>query len=375
MQHPYDAIRFFRDEEINAAVLSIAHDPLMKAFMAFTFPGKTEPERMELLEGIHSTYDFQGRIVYPALQRMLGMASNGLTRSGFDALDPQIPYLYISNHRDIVLDNALLNYILFENKQVMTATAIGDNLVRMPVLHTLAKINRNFLVHRSLPPRELLESSRILSEYIRRLLTTEQRSVWIAQREGRAKDGNDFTHPGVLKMIAMAAGGEDLSRFFKQLRIVTVSVSYEYDPTDVLKLPELLAAAKGEIYTKEAQEDFQHILNGLGGAKGHIHFHAGKIMDAELDALSAHTGPNQQIKALAQIIDRHIIDNYRLWPVNYIAADLLSGKDTWSAHYTLAEKEAFEERLHRAAGPDAPQYAGCFLEMYARPLINKMEMG
>lgn len=371
MQHFFDAIRPFHDEEVNAAVRSIAHDPLMKAFMAFTFPDQTEEERMDTLAGIHSIYDFQGRIVYHALQRMLSTSAQGLTRSGFEHLEPDTAYLYISNHRNIVLDSALLNLILFENHQVMTATAIGDNLVRMPVLHALARINRNFLVRRGLPPRELLESSKVLSEYMLHLLSTENRSVWIAQREGRAKDGNDFTHPGVLKMIAMAAGGKDLGAYFRQLRIVPVSISYEYDPTDALKLPELLTVARGESYVKEAQEDFQHILTGLGGPKGRIHFHAGKVLDEELDILAESSGASQQIKVLAQIIDRAIISNYKLRPGNYVAADLLVGSNKYAAHYTPAEKEAFIVRMRSRMDMDNQEALKCFLSMYANPVMNR----
>lgn len=373
MQHPFEAIRPFRDEEINAAVLSIAHDPLMKAFMTFAFPDNTDTEHMDLLAGIHSIYDFQGHVVYPALQRMLSLSTQGLTRSGFEDLDPDTAYLYLSNHRDIVLDNALLNLILFEENHVMTATAIGDNLVRMPVLYSLARINRNFLVRRGLPHRELLESSKVLSEYILHLLSTESRSVWIAQREGRAKDGNDFTHPGVLKMIGMAAGGENLAGYFKRLRIVPVSISYEYDPTDTLKLPELLAAAGGETYVKEAQADFQHILTGLSGPKGRIHFHAGKVLDEELDALAGIPGANQQVKTLTGIIDRAVMANYKLWPGNYIAADLLSAADSYNTHYTEAEKQAFMERMRARIEANNEQALKCFLAMYANPVINRIK--
>ncbi|HRF39462.1 MAG TPA: 1-acyl-sn-glycerol-3-phosphate acyltransferase, partial [Saprospiraceae bacterium] len=156
------------------------------------------------MDNIRATQDFHAQVIRPAVLRILAESSAGLTHSGFDQLLPDTPYLYVSNHRDIVLDTALLNFILLEQGLTMTASAIGDNLVKLPFLLTFAKINRNFLVRRNLPPRELLESSQELTAYIRHLMLEDRRSVWIAQREGRAKDGNDATNPGVLKMIGMA---------------------------------------------------------------------------------------------------------------------------------------------------------------------------
>ena len=328
MSSKFDTIRPFHDHEVNAAIQSILHDPMMNAVMQFTFPDKTEAEKAEILTNIHSTQDFQGNIVYFALQKILAQSSDGLSTSGFEKLDKNTAYLFISNHRDIFLDTSLLNFILFEQGLILTASAIGDNLVQMPLLNTLAKINRNFLVLRGLPPREMLQSSRLMSEYVQELLTKENRSVWIAQREGRTKDGNDATNSGVLKMLSMAAGKENLGLYFKKLRIVPVSISYEYDPTDSLKLPELLANMNNETYVKHEKEDFNSIMSGLLGQKKHIHFHAGDVLDSEMDSIIALDNANQQVKALAQLIDKQIIGNYRLWSSNYIAYDLLNETDT-----------------------------------------------
>ena len=323
------------------------------------------------MEGIHATQDFHAQVVRPAVLRILAESSDGLTHSGFDQLQPGTPYLYISNHRDILLDTALLNYILIEQGLIMTASAIGDNLVKLPFLLTFAKINRNFLVRRNLPPRELLESSQVLSEYIRHLLMEENRSVWIAQREGRAKDGNDTTHPGVLKMIGMAAGADGVVNYLKQLRIVPITASYEYDPADAFKIPELLADAHGESYTKDPQEDFRHIITGIKGQKKHIHFHAGTPLDAELDMITSVSGLNHQIKALAQVLDHAIITHYRLWPSNYIAHDLLSQTHNFAEHYSREEKEAFTQRMEERIGNMGDEARRCFLSMYARPVSNQ----
>jgi 1-acyl-sn-glycerol-3-phosphate acyltransferase len=374
MPDPFDAIRAFRDDEVHDALRSIAHDTMMQTVLQFTFPENTTEERLQILDGIHATQDFHTQVVRPAVLRILAESSDGLTHSGFDQLQPDTPYLYVSNHRDIVLDTALLNYILLEQGLIMTASAIGDNLVKLPFLLTFAKINRNFLVRRNLPPRELLESSQALSEYIRHLLMVENRSVWIAQREGRAKDGNDTTHPGVLKMIGMAAGADGVVNYLKQLRIVPITVSYEYDPADALKIPELLADAHGESYTKDPQEDFRHIITGIKGQKKRIHFHAGNPLDNELDKIASVPGLNHQIKALAQVLDHAVMAHYRLWPSNYIAHDLLSQSHHFAGHYSDAAKEAFTQRMEERIGNLGDEARRCFLSMYARPVRNQNEL-
>ena len=238
----------------------------------------------------------------------------------------------------------------------------------------LSKLNRNFLVQRNLSPRELLESSRLLSEYMYRLVSKENRSVWIAQREGRTKDGNDATHSGVLKMMAMASDEKNSMDFFKKVRIVPVSISYEYDPTDALKMPQLMAEANDEIYIKEKNEDFITLLSGIIGQKKRIHIHVGDVLDAELDTISAETtNSNKQMFALAQVIDDSILQSYKLWPTNYIAYDLLHNTDSNSDKYTEKEKQLFERRLELRINADDAKMKESFLAMYANPVINKLK--
>lgn len=371
MNSKFDAIRPYHDEEVNDAIKSIMHDPMMNTVMQFIYPQKTKAERTDILTQVHSTQDFQGNVAYLGLQKILKQSSDGLSSSGFDKLDKNTSYLFISNHRDIFLDTSLLNYILHEKGLILTASAIGDNLVKIPFLNTIAKINRNFLVLRGLSPREMLQSSRLMSEYIQELLSIENRSVWIAQREGRTKDGNDATNPGILKMLSMAAEKENLADYFKKMRIVPVSISYEYDPTDSLKLPELLAKINKEVYVKHEKEDFNSILNGLLGQKKHIHFHAGDVIDTELDSIANIENANQLVKAIAQIIDKQIISNYKLWPSKYIAYDLLYNTEKYTSLYSQSDKQAFEERMAKKVDAQVQQSKQCFLEMYANPVVNK----
>jgi hypothetical protein len=270
------------------------------------------------------------------------------------------------------LDTTLLNSALFEHGLVMTASAIGDNLVKKSFLKTLAKLNRNFLVQRGLTPREMLQSSKLLSEYIGNLLQHENRSVWIAQREGRTKDGNDATNPGVLKMLGMASDEKNLMDYFKKIKIVPVSISYEYDPTDALKMPQLMAEANNEIYVKEKNEDFMTILSGALGQKKRIHIHIGKVLDTEIDAVQAENdNSNKQIVALAQVIDDAILSNYKLWPTNFIAYDIVNKIDTHSHLYTENEKSLFERRLEMRIDEENPIALQGFLAMYANPVMNK----
>ena len=370
----FDHIRPFYDSEVNEALRSVINHPMMKALMSFTFPEMSEEEWKAQLLRTHSKRDFQANFIYHAIHMILQKSSEGLTTSGFENLEPHTSYLYISNHRDIILDTSLLNVTLLEKGLTMTASAIGDNLVQKPFLLTLSRLNRNFLVQRGLSPRELLQSSKLMSEYMYHLIRRENRSVWIAQREGRTKDGNDATQQGVLKMLTMANEGQPLTEFFRKLKIVPVSISYEYDPTDALKMPQLLAKANDEVYVKEKNEDFNNLLSGIIGQKKRIHLHVGKVIDAELDDIAALTdNANKQIQALTQVLDEAIIKGYKLWPTNYIAYDLMHGTTEFADRYTEKEKQVFERRLEMRIDEDNKILRDGFLAMYANPVVNKLK--
>jgi glycerol-3-phosphate O-acyltransferase len=368
----FDSIRPYYDAEVNEAIYSAVNHPMMKAIMNFTFPELDDEIWKEQLKRTHSIRDFQCNFIYKALKKVLEKSSDGLSTSGFDALEKNTSYLFISNHRDIILDTSLLNACLFEHGLVMTASAIGDNLVKRDFMNTLAKLNRNFLVQRGLSPRELLQSSKLMAEYVGQLLLRENRSVWIAQREGRTKDGNDATHSGVLKMLAMGSDESNLMDYFKKIKIVPVSISYEYDPTDALKMPQLIAEANDEIYIKEKNEDFVTLLSGIIGQKKRIHIHVGDILDKELDKIAKDfDNTNKQVQALAQTIDDSILQSYKLWPTNYIAYDLLNKSTTYSHFYTENEKSLFERRLEMKIDQNNPLMVESFLAMYANPVVNK----
>lgn len=370
----FDAIRSFYDSEINEGIIKVIDHPMMKALMNFCFPGLEDEIWKEQLRKTHSIRDFQCNFIYYGVQQVLEKSSEGLTTSGFEKLEKNTAYLFVSNHRDIVLDTSLLNACLFEHGLDMTSSAIGDNLVKKSFLKTLSKLNRNFLVQRGLSPRELLASSKLLSEYMAQLLLHENRSVWIAQREGRTKDGNDETNPGVLKMIAMGSDEPNIMDYFKKIKIVPVSISYEYDPTDALKMPQLLAEANNEIYIKEKNEDFKTLLSGIIGQKKRIHIHIGGVLDSEVDDIIKNVDTtNKQVQALAQVIDDSILSNYKLWTTNFIAYDILNCSNRFSHLYTENEKLLFERRLEMRIDHEHPVAKQGFLDMYANPVVNKLK--
>lgn len=370
----FDAIRPYSDTEINDGILKVLDHPMMKALMNFCFPGVEDEIWKGQLKKTHSIRDFQCNFIYYGVKQVLEKSSDGLTTSGFEKLDKNTPYLYISNHRDIVLDTTFLNASLFENGKLMTSSAIGDNLVKRPFLKIVAKLNRNFLVQRGLTPRELLVSSKLLAEYIAHLLLHENRSVWIAQREGRTKDGNDATNPGVLKMIGMGSDEANLMDYFKKIKVVPVSISYEYDPTDALKMPQLMAESNNEVYIKEKNEDIMTLLSGIVGQKKRIHIHIGDVLEKEIDDIKDNFDTsNKQIQALAQVIDDSILSSYRLWPTNYIAYDILYNTTTYQELYTENEKSLFERRMEMRIDHNNPVAKQGFLDMYANPVVNKLK--
>jgi len=368
----YDSIRFYDDAEVNDRLQTIANHPMFKSLTHFTFPDKSEEDLKKMLASIHSIQEFHEKVISKTMERVLETSSEGLTISGFEKLKPNTSYLFISNHRDILLDTCLLNVSLLNENLTMTASAVGNNLVQKSFLMDLAKLNRNFIVQRDVSPRELLMSSKLMSAYIGHLIKEKNRSVWIAQREGRTKDGNDATHSGVLKMMAMASDQPDTIEYLKSLRIVPVSISYEYDPTDKLKMPQIIAQLSDIEYIKDKNEDFINLMSGVVGQKKRIHIHVGNILNDELEAIkNATCNSTKQIQALTKVIDRQIIENYRLWPTNYIAFDLLNQTDQYAAMYNDQEKQLFLRRLEMRVDKNNPVVVQKFLEMYANPVVNK----
>ncbi len=368
----YDHIRPYHDEEVNQALKAIGSHPMVKSMLKFIYPQASEEYIQEQLNNCNSIRDFQTSIITRGIQNVLTRSSHGLTTSGFEKLEKDTAYFFISNHRDILLDTCLINISLFCNDLIMTASAIGDNLVKKSFLMELARLNRNFLVQRGLGPREMLKSSKLMSEYMSEKLLVDNRSIWIAHREGRTKDGNDLTQQGVLKMIALGRGEDDVFDYFKKIKIVPVSISYEFDPTDMYKMPELMAKHYEEEYIKSTNEDFNSILKGLTGQKKRIHINAGDVLTTELDEIANSDVPtNKKFQHLASVIDQKIHQNYKLWPTNFVAYDMLNSTEKYTNKYTDKEKRQFERRVERRVDTKDSVAFKNFLLMYANPVFNK----
>lgn len=366
----YDHIRPYHDQEVNEALLRAARHPMFRVLLQFTFPDFSQEQILEVLKTCHSIADFQEKVIYKSVSNLLDKSSEGFTQSGFSTLSRKQSYLYLSNHRDIVLDTSLLNMTLIDHKLITTASAIGDNLVQKDFLMELSKLNRNFLVLRDQSPRELLMSSKLLSNYIKFLLQSN-RSVWVAQREGRTKDGLDKTQQGVLKMITMARGKTPLMTYLRELSVIGVAISYEYDPTDILKVPEIVAKRENLPYIKTANEDFNSILKGALGNKRNIHIAASPLPEKVYDDIEdKYDSDNEKLQAFAGELDKVIWKNYKLWPTNYIAYDLYHKTDKYNDKYDTKELRHFERRLEVRVDLSKQMEVDSFLLMYANPVLQ-----
>ena len=370
----FKSIRPFNDDEVPKALLQIKDTPLIRAMMAYAFPEDTPAQREKRLLACQKVSDFQVDIMYQVVTKAIEKSITEFTCDGFSALDPKKAYVFVSNHRDIILDTSLLNVALHDNHLSMTASAMGDNLLKKKYLKILAMLNRNIIIYRSLPPREALEHSKLVSEFIHRCITENHRNVWIAQREGRTKNGDDRTQQGVLKMLTLnTPEGVTPLQYLKTLNIVPMSISYEFDPTDVLKLPALIAQHNGVKYVKSKKEDFENIIQGLLGQKGRVHISVGQPLYEQIDTIeTTYQHLNKQLQALAESLDHAIHQQYKLFPANYIAYDLLNNTSIYKNCYNEKEFRQFERRMNnRSKSEDLSQKK--FLEMYANPVKNKFD--
>jgi len=369
-------IRPYTDEEAIKVFKEISSHPAIYSVMKVLNPYLNKEEVKEYIESFKSVDDFQRKFSYPGLRYIIDKTSDGLSECGLDLLDKNSAYLFVSTHRDIMLDTSLLNFLMFNHGFKLSEAAIGDNLIKRDLLNKLARLNRNFVVKRDAPVREMIVNSKKLSEYINFVINKKNRSVWIAQREGRTKNGKDATHPGLLKMLTLASEKEQsVVDYLKNLRIVPLAISYEYDPTDRLKINELIAKENNEEYLKYRNEDFQQIITGLTGSKKRIHLTASNVLGDELNVLKDYQG-NKLLQKLAEIIDYKIIESYKLWPSNYIAYDILNNTNKFESEYSPAEKKSFLRRLEKRATQHSHKDASrTFLEMYANPVISKENIG
>ena len=378
----FDSIRPFEPEELPEVYERLAADKQFRAVIAYLYPQVPFEAIVMKMRGCKTNLEFQRTFCYTFLEELLAKASTGCNLDA-SAIDTQRRYTFVSNHRDIVLDSALLDKLLFDAGFTTTCEiAIGDNLLSLPWVKDLVRVNKSFIVERSLQPRQMLMASKRLSEYMHYAIARKNENIWIAQREGRAKDSNDRTQPAILKMMAMAAahGSDDkvttpVERL-AQLHIVPLAISYEYDPCDFLKAAEFQLKRDIEGWKKSAQDDIVSMRTGIMGYKGQIHYQCAACIDEYLGSLPADISKTEVFDVIARHIDEEIHRNYRLFASNYVALDLLEGNNAHTAMYTPDEKTAFIQYIDGQLakidipGKDEPFLRERMLTMYANPARN-----
>ena len=344
----FDDIRPYNEEEAHAAYLRLMDDTRFQDAILKCLPDYSIDDFRRDFDKYNGIDDVQADFIRRFIEVFTNQSSKGVEFRGMEHVDSDKAYLYIANHRDITFDSALLQLYFFQENRHSSKIAVGDNLIKTPVLGEVARLNKMILVKRSGSLREKIIDSRHLSAYIQRSIFKENESVWIAQRDGRTKDGYDYTKQGLLKMITLS-DTSDVMETIRRLRITPVTVSYEYEPCDSLKARELALTANGQHYQKRPGEDFESIKQGIFGDKGRISLVIGKPLDTELDGIPANLNNNDKLHSVCELIDKQIYQNYKLYPNNFIAHDLMTGSDEYREKYTDEEREKFQAYLQKKA--------------------------
>lgn len=373
----FDPIRPFEPDELPDVFDRLLQNEQFSSVLAYLYPDVPKEALAAKMHACKDNLDFQKTFCYDFLVQLLARLSKGCDID-IASLDTDSRYTFISNHRDIVLDSALLDKLLIDAGFNTTCEiAIGDNLLKLPWVKDLVRVNKSFIVERALSMREMLMASKRLSEYMHFVIAEKNDNVWIAQREGRAKDSNDRTQEAILKMMVMGGEGSIIDRL-KQLHLVPLAISYEYDPCDYLKAAELQARRDNPCWQKGPMDDVTSMQTGIMGYKGYIHYQCADCIDSYLDTIPADTPKTELFRLIADHIDRQIFAGYRLYPNNYVALDLLHGDSAHADHYTAEDKAQFEAYLKdqldkiEMEGKDNAYLREQMLKMYANPAINQM---
>ena len=375
---PYEDIAPYNDEEAAAALSRVAEHPNVPWISKYIFSNQPETYLRDILKSIRTVDDFQSIVMSKATEWVIEKSVRNFSYDGLSKLQAiQGCYLAMSNHRDIILDPAFTQLILHRNHMPLTEICVGDNLLKSKTIEGLIRSNRMIKVIRGISARELYLSSQVLSKYIRESITTGKSSVWIAQREGRTKNGIDMTEQGLLKMFDMS-GTKDFVQNFLELNIVPLSISYEYEPCDILKAREILIS-RTQKYVKTENEDLQSIMIGIKQQKGNVHLNIGDPLTEDEIREASVCDKNDRYRSIRHAVDVRVIGGYRLWNTNYIAYDLANHSYKYADRYTPEEVESFtaytehqldqvEPTLNRAELRDI------FLRIYGNPVMMKEEL-
>ena len=371
----FDAIRPWEPEDLPEVFDRLLANEQFKQVLAYLYPQVPFEMIAKKLKACKTNLKFQLAFAYDFVKGLLAKVAKGYEMD-CTAIDSSKRYTFISNHRDIVLDSAILDVLLVDNKFTTTCEiAIGDNLLSLPWVKDLVRVNKAFIVERALSMRQMLMSSKRLSDYMHFAVKEKNENIWIAQREGRAKDSNDRTQKSILQMMSMGGEGSIIERLM-QLHLVPLSISYEYDPCDYLKAKEFQLKRDNAEWKKGPTDDLVSMQTGIFGFKGHVHYHAAPCLDGYLAQMDPETPKQDIYNKAATYIDKQIHANYMLYPGNYVALDLLEETSAHADKYTEAEKATFEQYI---AGQlqkiDLPNKDEAFLRermltMYANPVRN-----
>lgn len=374
--YDFDDIRPLNNDEVAGAIEELVNNKAFEDGIRIIMPGIDYPELTKQMLACKTKEEFKATFSYNAVMSVAKQTTFSLTISGRSRL-PKESCMFISNHRDIVLDAAFLNVLMYDIGHGLTQVAIGDNLLSRTWIKTLVRLNNSFIVKRNLPMRQMLEASQTLSAYIHHTIKNTKESLWIAQREGRAKDSDDRTQTALLKMLNMG-GTEDIISNLRSLNITPLSISYEYDPCDYLKAKEFQQKRDQPDFQKSPYDDLESMKTGILQYKGRVHFTICGPLNPNIADLDPAMDKNELYNTIAHAIDLEIFKHYRFYPCNYIAYDELNGTRRFYGHYSLKDKNEFEDYLKKQINKiDLPNKDEIFLrrkmlEMYSNPLNNQL---
>ena len=370
----FEGISPYSDAEASEALGKLAEYPLVGVASQKFFPDESPDFLKNILKQIKTVDQFQEMVMSKFVRWVIDNTAHNFSYDGISNIDKNKTFLALSNHRDIIMDPAITQLVLYSNGIPMTEIAVGDNLITSKEIEYLIRSNRMIKVIRGVSARELYLSSQMLSKYIRLNITNERRSIWLAQRQGRTKDGYDVTEQGLLKMLDMS-GDSDFQKNFEELNIIPMSISYEIEPCDILKAREILIS-KTQKYVKAKGEDLNSIMVGIMQQKGNIHLHIGKPLTSEEIAAAALCDKNDRYQLIRNAVDARVIQGYKLWSNNYVAYDILKGTDKYVSNYTAEEKAKFVAYMEYQLGTvepelDRDELKEVFLGIYANPVVAK----
>lgn len=370
----------YNDDQFKQKMALMAEDPRLEHAIRYVMPQVDYPEFVRQLKSLGNIHDFQYGMMLPFIELLEQRTTAGVSCENITNVDPSTSYTFITNHRDIVLDATFLNLCFMHHGRPTCEIAIGNNLLIYEWIEHLVKLNQSFIVKRNLRMTEALQAAKQLSGYIHYCLSEKRKSVWIAQREGRAKDSNDLTQESLVKMLGLAGGGSTRDNLL-QCRLMPVSITYEYDPNDFLKAREFLMRHNDPEFKKSKRDDLFSMETGMLGYKGRVHFTIGECINPRLEKLPADADRTEVVRKACQLIDNSIHCGYKLFPINYIAYDRLMGDNLFREHYTAQDVKQVDDYISgqlakveetNLTADDYDYMRSMMLQMYANPLTNKL---